>query len=128
MIIDRRLALGVGGTAAMLELVAGQLEWVRIGATGRNSYELFRSAQRLGLDQLTAFRVIWFLVPVATLAFGLCLVARRPALAGWVILAQSLVAGAAGLAVLTTGLDPGPGVMLVIPSGIVGVGAGMAAP
>ncbi len=127
MSIDRRIALGVAGAAAVLELLAGQLEWVRIGEAGRNSYELFRSAQRLGFDQLTVFRVIWFLMPVATLAFGLCVVTGRSALGGWMVAAQSLVVGAAGLAVLTTGLDPGPGVMMAIPCGIVGLGAGVAA-
>lgn len=44
------------------------LPWVRSGSATRNSYEALRSAQRLGLEDFTPFRVIWFLVPVVAAA------------------------------------------------------------
>ncbi len=55
---------------------ASLLGWTVSGSKVRNSYETFRSAQRLGLDQLTPFRVLWFLVPVICLAVLVAVAAK----------------------------------------------------
>ncbi|MDA3039327.1 MAG: hypothetical protein O3C27_07310 [Actinomycetota bacterium] len=78
---------GLATAGAALQLAVGQLPWMRTGEATRNSYELFRSAQRLGLDELTPFRVVWHLLPVATLVFGLGLASKQRRLAGLVVIA-----------------------------------------
>lgn len=118
-----RLVTAVAG--AVLQLVVGQLAWMRTGTADRNSYELFRSAQRLGLEELTPFRVVWYLLPVATLAFGLCLASRQRRMAGLVVALQSVVVVAAGIAVWAVGPGAGIGPKLAIPAGLVGLVGGV---
>ncbi len=120
-----RRSLATACAGAALQLVVGQLAWMRTGTADRNSYELFRSAQRLGLDELTPFRVVWYLLPAATLAFGLCLASQQRRLAGLVIAVQSVVVVAAGIAVWVVGLGVGIGPKLAIPSGLVGLAGGI---
>lgn len=119
-----RWGLATAIVGALLQLVVGQLAWMRTGTATRNSYELFRSAQRLGLDELTPFRVVWYLLPVATLAFGLCLASKKRRLAGLVVAVQSVVVIAAGITVWVVGLGIGIGPKLAIPAGLVGLAGG----
>lgn len=109
---------------ALAELGVGQLEWVHVGASSRNSYELFRSAQRLGLGELTPFRVVWYLLPVVALTFALALAGRRTRIAGVLLGGQSVVVAVAGLAVQLVGADAGAGSKLAIPLGAAGLVAG----
>ena len=121
----RRWGLATAVAGAVLQLVVGQVPWMRTGAATRNSYELFRSAQRLGLDELTPFRVVWYLLPVATLAFGLCLASKQRRRAGLVVALQSLVVIAGGIAVWAVGLGVEIGPKLAIPAGVVGFAGGV---
>ncbi len=89
----------VVATTSLGCLGASLLGWVVSGAKTRDSYETFRSAQRLGLDDLTPYRVLWFLVPVFTVALVVALVANWVRLAGGLLLVQSLVVGVGGLVV-----------------------------
>lgn len=120
-----RWGLTVAVAGAVLQLVVGQMPWMRTGAETRNSYELFRSAQRLGLDDLTPFRVVWYLLPVATLSVGLCLASKRRRLAGLIVAAQSLVVIAGGIAVWAVGLGVEIGPKLAIPVGVLGLSGGV---
>ena len=114
------------GLPAAGMVLAMQLEWVRSGSATRNSYEMFRSAQRLGLDELTPFRVVWFLVPVLCLGSLLMLGLVRYHVAtsylGAAFLgAASLVSVGVGAAVLASGLGVGLGAPLSTGSGVVGL-------
>ncbi len=103
------------------------LTWVKVGASERNSYEVFRTAQRFDLEALDPLRFVWFMSPVATLAC-LLLVAiqmRRPA--GLLVLFQSILVAAVGLAVLLVGVESGLGPLLGFASGITGIGLGASA-
>lgn len=114
------------GLPAAGMVLAMQLEWVRSGSATRNSYEMFRSAQRLGLDELTPFRVVWFLVPVLCLGSLLMLgLARHHVAASYLgaafLGAASLVSVGVGAAVLASGLGVGLGAPLSTGSGVVGL-------
>ena len=104
-----------------VQLVVGQLGWIRVGSTTRNSYEMFRSAQRLGLDQLTPFRVVWYVVPVVSLAIGIAIVAGRHRIAPGLLLAQSLAIGTAGVVVLRSGVTSAVGAGLAPVVAAVGI-------
>lgn len=66
------IALSLLSTGSMF------LGWTISGSRVRNSFETFRAAQRLGLDELMPYRVAWFLVPVCSLAVvALALVGRH---------------------------------------------------
>lgn len=64
----QRAADGVLACALVLASVSGWFTWTRSGSADRNSYESLRAAQRLGIEELTPFRVIWFCVPVISFA------------------------------------------------------------
>lgn len=122
----RRAALGVTVTVSATMLINTQFEWVRSGSAGRNSYQMFRSAQRLGLDQLTPFRVIWFLLPVLILGSVLMAGLARYQLTAVFLGAASLVSLGVGIAVLSSGLAAGPGAPLATAAGVIGSLAALA--
>ncbi len=113
--IGEWLALVVLGAASTASLLA---PWVRSGAATRNSFEMFRTAQRLDLDVLTSYRVVWFLVPVVGGA-GLVLVAlghRLPAAAA--LVAVGVVMIAVALAVWTSSVSAASGVAFGAAAGL----------
>lgn len=92
-----------------------QLPWVTTGARSRNSYEVFRSAQTLGVDQLTPLRVAWYLVPVLALGVvGWIAVGRLRLAAAFLAVAALLVAGVAVVVVVAGLAAAGAWVALVI--------------
>ncbi len=112
-----RIAIAVAiGLAAV-----GQLGWIRTGSATRNSYEMLRSAQRLGLDELTPLRVVWFLVPVVGLAALMLLASGHRRLGAAAVLAQSIVVGLAGIVAWSSGLAAGPGAPLATMLAIAGL-------
>jgi hypothetical protein len=111
--MTRRAATVVAVVVVVAAPIAlAQLGWVRVGSVSRNSYEMFRSAQRLGLGHLTPMRVAWYLVPVASLAIGLTLALGRRRLAAGLLALQGAVVGATGSAVLVAEVAAGIGAML----------------
>ncbi len=116
--MTRRL---VGDAVLALSMVSGTLSgwltWTLSGSAERNSYASLRSAQRLGIEELTPLRVVWFCVPVAALGMLLLLLARRrlAAAAGGVIVGLVLVGF--GTAVLLTPVASGVGPWLACLSG-----------
>ncbi len=102
-------------------VLAMQLEWVRLGSAGRNSYEMFRSAQRLGLDQLTPFRVVWFVLPVLCLGAVLTVGLDRRGTAAFFLGVASTISVGVGLAVVTSGAGAGLGAPLAVFAGGVGL-------
>ncbi|MFT7600525.1 MAG: hypothetical protein ACI8TP_003468 [Acidimicrobiales bacterium] len=111
----------VAGAVALSLGAVGWLGWVRSGSAVKNSYEMFRSAQRLGLDQLTPFRVAWFLVPVVSLAIVVLLVVGVRKAAAGLLAIESLVVGAAALAALVGGVAAGLGPPLGLSTALVGL-------
>lgn len=113
------------GVAVLLStfgcLGASLLGWVVSGAKVRNSYETFRSAQRLGLEDLTPYRVVWFLVPVLTLGIVLAVLGKRLRLGGALLFAQGLTVGAGGFVVLTSSVPTGSGPWAAMVLGGVGL-------
>lgn len=96
----------VGAVAALATSVAvAWLPWVRSGASTRNSYEALRSAQRLGLESFTPFRVIWFLVPVLAGASVLAGLAVSTRAMGIGAIAVGSVVIAAGVAAMLSPAD-----------------------
>lgn len=116
----------VGAVAALATSVAvAWLPWVRSGASTRNSYEALRSAQRLGLDGFTPFRVIWFLVPVLAAAsiLGGFLVSTRALGAGAGVVGGILIA--AGVAALLSPADLHVGAYVSVVVGAWALAAGL---
>ena len=103
--------------AAVLGAAAGWLTWTISGSATRNSYASLRAAQALGIDQLTPFRVVWFLVPVAGAGVVLLLAAGavRSAAAVGVLMSLVLIVFAGG--VLLTPVAAGVGPWLALGSG-----------
>ena len=43
------------------------LTWFTSGSANRNSFAMFRAAQILGIESITPFRIVWFVLPVLLL-------------------------------------------------------------
>jgi hypothetical protein len=94
------------------------MRWTISGSSYRNSYESLRSAQRLGIEELAPFRVIWFLVPVAVLAMIVLLGARIDRAAGLVGVGIGCVLVAFGGGVVLTPVAGGSGPWLACCAGL----------
>lgn len=108
----RRLGLTQGAAVLSAALLGASLwlPWVRLGGGTRTSFGAFRSAQRLGLDDLAPLRVAWFLVPVLAFAVGglAALGFRRSTVVGLMTLA--LLVGAPAVLIVVSGQAAwGPG-------------------
>src|SRR5262245_66012238 len=94
---DPRLGwLTVGGAGVVL--VGTFLPWLRSGDVWRNSYEVWRSADRLGVVSglpLQIVHVAWFLVLVATGLVLLAVALDRPAFARAVAVPLAFLAAVA---------------------------------
>ncbi len=113
----------VRATAATVALAIGlvpQLPWVVTGSRSRNSYEVFRSAQSLGVDELTPLRVAWFLVPVAALGVVGWLAVGRLRLAAAFLGAASLLVAGVALVVVVAGIAAA-GARVGVVVGLVGI-------
>lgn len=113
---------GVVGVAAACGAVAGWPTWTVSGSATRNSYASLRAAQAIGIDQLTPFRVVWFLVPVAAAAVVLLLLAGASRSASVVGILTSIVLLLFGGGVLLTPVAAGVGPWLAAGSGLVLIG------
>jgi hypothetical protein len=120
--IGPRRSVIVGWLVMGAAVAVPWMEWVRTGSAVRNSYEVFRSAQRLGLEELTPIRVLWFLLPVLAVAgsfFGVL---------GWyrwfaaVATFVGLVIGGAGLAVALSTAGAGAGPWSAVAIGVCALG------
>lgn len=112
-------------SSSLLLLTASLMSWVTSGATDRNSYSTFRVAQRLGIDGLTVFRLIWFLVPVLTAAVIFALAGKWVRSAAVVLLLQSLIVGFGGIAVWRASVPIGSGPPVAVVLALLGLGAGV---
>lgn len=93
------------------------LGWTKSGSRVRDSYETLRAAQRLGLDELAPFRVVWFLVPVLSLLVGVVLIsrlARRIPLAAVLTALQVGMVAAVGAIALASPIRVGAGPILAL--------------
>ncbi len=99
--------------------------WIRTGEATRNSYEALRSAQRLGLDQLTPFRVVWFLVPVVAVAAAMAVAAKLTRTGGVLTLVVGTVVAAAGTSVLLVDVSAALGLYLAIAVGLLAAALGL---
>ncbi len=81
-LVRQRIGDGALAVALIVGSASGWLTWTRSGSADRNSYGSLRAAQRLGIEELTPFRVVWFCVPVVALTVVVLLLAgfRRSAL------------------------------------------------
>ena len=104
--------------AALVGAVSGWLTWTISGSATRNSYESLRAAQRLGIDELTPFRIVWFCVPVAVLALVLLFVFRFDRSAVVVSFATALVLLLFGGGVAVAPVASGVGSFLAFGSGL----------
>ncbi len=91
------------------------LPWVYFGSATRTSFGVFRSAQRLGFDQLVPFRVGWFLLPVIALAVLLFAVLEWRRIALLTLMVVALLIGLpAGVVVFAGGSAWGSKTALVL--------------
>lgn len=96
------------------------LTWLKVGESSRNSYEIFRSAQRLNLEALDPLRFAWFFVPVVTLVVLVCMAVGYRRSAAALALVQSAFVGAIGLIVLISGVESGLGPIVAVAAGALG--------
>lgn len=107
------------GVAACVGAASGWLTWTVSGSATRNSYASLRAAQRLGIEQLTPFRVVWFCVPVAAAVVVFLLVGGIARWAAIVGLVTALVLMLFGGGVLLTPVADGVGPWLSLGAGLV---------
>ena len=121
----RDIAPLVASGAAVAVVVSMFLGWFESGSRMRNSFEMFRIPQQLGLDGFTGVRVIWFLLPILALGVvGFSALQRRLAAAGCACLISMIGIGVGGI-VLVSSLDTGMGPLLAVVAGLVGLGSGI---
>ena len=111
--------------AAVAVVLSMFLGWFRSGSRMRNSFEMFRIPQQLGLDGFTGVRVIWFLLPIMAVGvIGFNVLQRRLPAAGFACLI-SLIGIAVGGIVLISPLDTGLGPALAVLAGLIGLVSGI---
>lgn len=117
--MNGRLVLRLcAAVASMSGALAGWLTWTVSGSATRNSYASLRAAQRLGIEQLTPFRVVWFCVPVAVLAVVVLVAVRADLGAALIGVLTAIVLVAFGGVVLLTPLAGGVGPWLSVGAGL----------
>ena len=129
----RRTWAAWGSPAAVAIMIAGfagvvsaWFDWTISGSARRDSYASLRAAQRLGIEELTPYRVAWFLVPVAVLAIAALLIAQADRTAGLLGVVTGLVLVGFGVGVLMTPVAAGFGPWLSCIAGLSAVGASVA--
>jgi hypothetical protein len=105
------------GSAAMI--LAMFLGWFRSGTTMRNSFEMFRIPQQLGLEGFTTIRLVWFLMPVFAAGVVGFVALGRNGPATLLSALQGVVGLTIGVIVLFSDLDSGVGPVLAAGSGVV---------
>ncbi len=121
----REIAPLVSSGASLAIVGSMFLGWFQSGSRMRNSFEMFRIPQQLGLDGFTGVRVIWFMLPVMALGvLGFSLLQRRLVAAALACLI-SLIGIAVGGIVLISPLDTGMGPALAAFAGLVGLVSGV---
>jgi len=113
------------GATVLTNALVGWLTWIKVGASTRNSYEVFRSAQRFQLEQLDPLRFAWFMAPVLTLVCFLLLSIGLWRWAAVIGMIQSVFVGLIGLAVLIIGVNTGLGPIVAVFVGTVGLCVGV---
>ncbi|MEZ5343716.1 MAG: hypothetical protein R2706_20455 [Acidimicrobiales bacterium] len=93
----------VNGAVSAALAVALWLPWVYFGSATRTSFGVFRSAQRLGFDELAPFRIGWFLLPVAAGGVVLLTILGHRRLSSLGLGALGLVVGFPALVVVWAG-------------------------
>lgn len=100
---SKAIAVVLAATGGLI----GWLPWLHVGAGRRDSYGLFRAAQRLGFDQITPARVLWYLVPVVAIASVVALLAGYPRLGLALLSSESVIVGVVSVSVVLVGASPG---------------------
>lgn len=118
-----RVVMAVG---AAVGAVSGWFTWTLSGSATRDSFASLRAAQILGIDQLTPFRVVWFLVPVACAATIIVVLVFGPRWAAIVAVPAGLVLLAFGGGMLTTSVASGVGPWLACGAGVAVVSTSVA--
>ncbi|NNF55580.1 MAG: hypothetical protein HKN03_14190 [Acidimicrobiales bacterium] len=122
LLLQLRKGLSLGaGAAAVLMTLGMFLGWFVAGTRVRNSFEMFRIPQQLGLEGFTTIRVGWFLLPVVAVGvLGFVALGRlRPAAA--LLALQSFVSLCVGVIVVLSPINAGAGPAVTI----LGGGAGL---
>lgn len=103
------------------------LGWYRSGTRMRNSFEMMRVPQELGLDGFATIRLVWFLLPVvAGGVIGFSVLGRRRLAAGLLAL-QSLVAVVVAAVVAASSIDAGIGPAVTATAALAGLVAAVVA-
>jgi hypothetical protein len=116
------IAASLGSVAMVVAMFLG---WFRSGTQMRNSFEMFRIPQQLGLDGFTTIRLVWFLVPVmAAGVVGFVMLARNGP-ATLLSAVQGVVGLTIGIIVLFSELDTGFGPLLATGAGVALLGSAL---
>lgn len=122
LLLRLRKALSIGaGAAAGLMTLGMFLGWFVAGTRVRNSFEMFRIPQQLGLEGFTTIRIGWFLLPVvAAGVVGFAALGRLRPAAGLLAL-QSLVSLCVGVIVILSPINAGTGPPLTVLGAVAGL-------
>ena len=114
----------VAALAMLGAVVIPWLHWTHSGQASRSSYEAFRSAQRLGLDQLDPVRVLWFVLPAVALSAVLAWLAGWVRLSGLLCVSVGIVLFLTGMTFVMSTAGPAVGSWLGMVNGGVAIVAG----
>lgn len=109
--------------ASTLIVVGMFLGWYRSGTRLRNSFEMMRVPQELGLEGFTTIRTVWFVLPVLTAGVIGFVLLGRIRLAAVVLGVQSLVAIVVAAVVIASSISVGFGPAVTATAGLVGLTA-----
>ena len=98
--------------------------WTQSGAVVRDSFQTFRAAQILGLDELTPLRVVWFVLPVLPMLVAALTLVDRRRWAGAVLVFHALSVSVVAVVVLASGVAGGVGATLGLVTGIAATSLG----
>ena len=110
------IVASLGSVAMVLAMFLG---WFRSGTRMRNSFEMFRIPQQLGLEGFTTIRLVWFLMPVMAAGVVGFVALRRNGPATLLSALQGLIGLTIGTIVLFSDLDSGLGPVLASGAGLV---------
>lgn len=114
------------GALSLASCASTVVGWTISGQRSRNSYATLQSAQRLGLDELAPFRVIWFLVPVLVLLVLIGLAQHWWRAVAIMAGTQFLVVCVGAVVVINSPLPVGPGPTVALVVGLPGLLASLA--
>ena len=118
------LVIAAVGSAAVMT-VAMFMGWFVTGTRVRNSFEMFRIPQQLGLEGFTTIRVVWFILPVLAAGVVGFMLLGRQRFGGALLFVHAVASLTVGTIVMFSPIHAGGGPLVAILGGVAGLISGI---